>query len=185
MSKRIIIDGYNLIKTSSVIAFRGDEDLKTIRDKLTSVLSYYYAIKKIPITIVFDGERGGRDMEDWEAVSSYMEIVYSRLGEKADNVIKRLSDSFGASSIVVTSDRDIIKHAMRNGAAIITSPEFAAKVKVALSSDKGGEMDTEYYNKDEEEDDSYLDRPISTKKRGNPKKLPRAERKRKNRLGRL
>lgn len=178
MASRIIIDGYNLIKTSHTFDIRHNDDLQDTRDRLIDTLNKYYYFRKIPITVVFDGWKGGGPTENRDIVKK-IHVIYSRLGETADEVIKRLTEKNGSSCIVVTSDKDVANFAEIKGAAVITSAEFENKLRMTLYTFKKG------IAKEEEDEDDELDRPITTKKRGNPRKLPRSERKRKKRLDRL
>jgi predicted RNA-binding protein with PIN domain len=51
------------------------------------------------------------------------------LGEKADEVIKRLVREKGSGAIVVTSDRDVSKFAERMDVAVIPSERFIEKIE--------------------------------------------------------
>ncbi|MGD1075680.1 MAG: NYN domain-containing protein, partial [Thermodesulfovibrionales bacterium] len=53
-------------------------------------------------------------------------VIYSRIGEKADSVIKRIISSDRREWIVVTSDRDIASHAWATGSIPIPSETFAS-----------------------------------------------------------
>jgi len=82
------------------------------------------------MTVVFDGWQGGWDTEKRERKGE-MEIIYSKLGEKADEVIKRLVKEKGSEAMVITSDRDISRFAERMDVAVIPSEQFFEKLEVS------------------------------------------------------
>jgi len=57
-----------------------------------------------------------------------VEIIYSRLGEKADEVIKRLIGEGGGEIMVVTSDRGISDFATHRGKTSMASPAFESLI---------------------------------------------------------
>jgi predicted RNA-binding protein with PIN domain len=75
------------------------------------------------MTVVFDGWLGGWATEKKE-VKRGIEVIYSKLGEKADEVIKRLVREKGSEAIVITSDREISRFAERMDAAVIACEQF-------------------------------------------------------------
>jgi len=58
-----------------------------------------------------------------------IEIIYSRLGEKADEVIKRLVKVKGSGAIVITSDREVSRFADRMSATVISSEQFQERIE--------------------------------------------------------
>src|SRR4030042_5921590 len=90
----IIIDGYNLIRQSD--ALRGPErrTLEEGRKALVRSLAHYKRFRGHRITVVFDGWEGGSPKEERDLAGG-VEIIYSRLGEKADEGIKRLVAAAG------------------------------------------------------------------------------------------
>jgi predicted RNA-binding protein with PIN domain len=60
-----------------------------------------------------------------------VEIIFSKVGEKADEVIKRLAKERGSGVTVITSDRDISKYAERMALAVIPSDQFSEKMESA------------------------------------------------------
>ena len=88
------------------------------------------------ITVVFDGWQGGWSTEKRERKKG-IELVFSKLGEKADEVIKRLAREKGAGATVITSDREISRYAERMAVAVIPSDQFKEKMENALV--EGGE----------------------------------------------
>jgi len=83
------------------------------------------------ITAVFDGWQGGWSTEKRESTKG-IELVFSKLGEKADEVIKRLVKEKGAGATVVTSDREISRYAERMAVAVIPSDQFKEKMENTL-----------------------------------------------------
>jgi predicted RNA-binding protein with PIN domain len=51
-------------------------------------------------------------------------VIYSRIGEKADSVIKRIISSDRREWIVVTSDREIADHAWSSGSVPVPAEDF-------------------------------------------------------------
>ncbi len=90
-------------------------------------------------------------------------VIYSRLGEKADSVIKRIISREKVLWIVVTSDRDIVAYAWSSGSVPISSEEFLKAIN------KSQFEDDVPYDKVEED---YL----KTERKGNPRRLSKKER---------
>jgi len=80
------------------------------------------------MTVVFDGWQGGWSTEKKEKKRE-IEIIYSKLGEKADEVIKRLVKEKGSEAMVITSDQDISRFAERLNVAVIPSEQFMEKLE--------------------------------------------------------
>ena len=53
-----------------------------------------------------------------------VKVIYSRLGEKADAVIKRIISREKQECIIISSDREIMSHAWACGSVPIPSTEF-------------------------------------------------------------
>src|SRR2546427_9871232 len=90
MPIRLIIDGYNLLGVRG--GLRGDVEAK--REALIRDLAGYRQRKGHPVTVVFDGWRSGHPVEraEWR---EGLEVVYSKQGEQADAVVKRLAGRVG------------------------------------------------------------------------------------------
>jgi predicted RNA-binding protein with PIN domain len=121
----IIVDGYNLIRQSDTFRHSEMKSLEEGRKALIRSLVGYRKLRDHRITVVFDGWEGGSPTEERDLASG-VEIIYSRLGEKADEVIKRLLEKRGEEVLVVTSDREIALFAARRGQSAVPSADFDA-----------------------------------------------------------
>jgi hypothetical protein len=171
MPTHLIIDGYNLMgRTGSLSG-----PIDSARDALLLALGAYRHRKNHPITVVFDGWERGQPMEQREHRAG-VQVIYSKRGERADQVIQRLAREYGADCAVVSSDREVARSAAVSGAFVMGAQEFAAKLWAAPGG--GG---TAHKELDTEEDA----RPRDPKKKGNPRKLPKALRQRSRQLKRF
>jgi hypothetical protein len=99
--------------------------------------------------------------------------MYSRLGEKADAVIKRILSTERREWIVVTSDREIAGHAWATGSLPVEAEKFLPFLEAEEPAVPGG---TDVSSSDEEED---MDRS------GRGRQLSKKERAIKRALGKL
>lgn len=166
----VLIDGYNLMAKMDGLS----GNLEARRERFLQALSQYRAQKYHEVIVVFDGEKGGWDTESHERTMGII-IVFSRLGEKADDVIKRMVKDDDVEYTVITSDKEVASFAETHGHTAIPSEDFIPKIRVRSSM-----VSTE---RKDEDDDDY--RPGSVNKKGNPHKLSKAARKRKQKLDRL
>jgi predicted RNA-binding protein with PIN domain len=156
---RLIIDGYNFIGGTNGLA----SSMQVERERLIARLSEYERERKIPICVVFDGWKEGSLSQTFE-MKQGIEVIFSRLGEKADQVIIRFMSQLKERCIVVSSDREIRDYADRVGATSLTVREFQRKL------DQSGQLvSPEEMNEEQEE-------LPKEKKKGNPNKLSKKER---------
>lgn len=163
----VIVDGYN------VLGLRGQvgPDSEQARDQLVHDLMLYRQRKGHAVTVVFDGWRQGLASEHHEHRAG-IEVIYSRRGEQADQVIRRLIEEYGSSCAVVTSDQEIQRSARTYQAAVLTASEFERRLRERPSTKQSA-----FLGKDSERDEPVKRNP---EKKGNARKLPKALR-RKNR----
>jgi len=133
----LIIDGYNLLHVGRLPKVLTADDLQRERDHLIDELSRYRHTRPCEITLVFDGWQGGRPTEKKERKKG-IEVFFSRLGETADEVIKRLVKEKGQGAAVITADRDISRYAERMGVAVIPSVRFREKMEMGSIRDEKG-----------------------------------------------
>jgi predicted RNA-binding protein with PIN domain len=162
----ILIDGYNLIRQSDNLRRYERKSLEAGRKALITKLVEYEKKKTHSITVVFDGvQNGGAD--EGRDREGKINIIYSRHGERADDVIKRIAAQAIGDIIVVSSDREISSYVTSLGKTPLTSPEFEIIVNKAILSSP---RPTAVVQKNEIHE-------RKTKKKGPSKRLPRAKRK--------
>ena len=127
----LIIDGYNLLHVSRSLIRINAVQLQWERERLIDQLSAYQKVKPCRITVVFDGWQGGWATEKRENQKG-VEVIYSKLGEKADEVIKRLVKEKGSGAIVITSDRDITRFAEKMTVSVIPSEQFRERIELSV-----------------------------------------------------
>ena len=164
----IVVDGYNVIGSDQ--GLRGD--LETKRHELLQDLQQYQSRKGHPVTVVFDGWRAGR-LEQMEQQVGNVNVLFSRYGEKADLVIERIAREMGAGCVVVTSDRELRRSVETRGAVAVYVNEFVKKLRRGDEDDTGEDMEIEF------------EAPQRASKKGNPHKISRIERQRRERLKKL
>lgn len=171
----VIIDGYNLLALNSRPGSTFHSEMA--RESLLELLARYRHRKGHALTVVFDGWQRGQPLEGREHRAG-VQVIYSKLGERADQVIKRLAQEYGTACAVVTSDHEVIRAAQTHGALIMRAPEFAQKLHAESS--VGGAVP----HKELAVDDDALSARGPDKK-GNPRKLPKALRRRSRQLKRF
>lgn len=174
MSIHIIIDGYNLIRNASSLKGFDLEDLQLGRDALVEMLVAYKRMKPHKITVVFDGTNAPAHFQHRQRKSG-IDLIFSRPGETADTVIKRMVAREREKSLVVSSDREIIHSADSNQAATISSGNFEQKLLMA------GYMDL----KGVEGDDDVSGWKPTTKKKGPRRRLSKKMRRNRLRIKKL
>jgi predicted RNA-binding protein with PIN domain len=119
----LIVDGYNVIRQSPRLQFLDVMDLQAGREALLELLAQYRRRSHHRITVVFDGWQRGDLKESRDRYEGIL-VIYSRRGERADEVMKRLLVQERERALVVTSDREIQVCAEQAKAAWINAGEF-------------------------------------------------------------
>ncbi|HMK61533.1 MAG TPA: NYN domain-containing protein [Dissulfurispiraceae bacterium] len=138
----IIIDGYNVIGIDH-------KDMERARAQLVERLAAYRSRKHHDITVVFDGYKMGMRTRS-VSYSGYVKIVFSCLGEKADDFIKKAISSEHREWIVVTADHDIVDRAWSCGSVPVPPDRFMNAIMkcLAVTDDSDG---LELENEDSDE----------------------------------
>jgi hypothetical protein len=169
MAIRIIVDGYNFIGSEK--GLRGD--IENRREELIGRLARYRAARGYAVTVVFDGTQSGWFSEHGENRQG-IDVVFSRHGEKADEVIVRMAEELGSAGLVVSSDREVARFVRAAGGTAVSSEEFGMRLGLASGGGPEGAVKSE--------DESPAPR---TGKKGNPRRLSKQERKKRLRLNKL
>lgn len=179
MALIILIDGYNLLGAFGKQRPEQAGAADKIREALIARLSLYGQRKGHPVTVVFDAWRERNGLEYHENRTG-VRVVFTKRGERADQVIQRLAREHGRACAVVSSDLEIIQTAKSHGAFVMRSQEFKSKLELLekLKSHSGKAVaPKQSWAKPEEESP-----PARPDKKGNPRKLPKAVRNRNRRL---
>jgi hypothetical protein len=124
MSLHLIVDGYNLIRQSPRLSLLDAQDLEAGREALVQdLVDYRRRRPQHKITVVFDGWQGGGLRESRDLCRGVV-AVYSRRGERADEVIKRFLAKEGHRAVAVSSDREIQDYADKVGATWVAAHQF-------------------------------------------------------------
>ncbi len=174
MALYIIIDGYNLIRQSNTLRNIDQQDIQRGREALIDLLASYKRIKGHRITVVFDGTDAGTFSQSKDQIKG-IDIRFSRIGEQADAVIKRLATRFREKALVVTSDRDVADFAALKEATPISSPEFEERLAMAAYSETKGTDDIQ-------KESGWNP---TTRKKGPQRRLSKKDRRRKVKLHKL
>jgi len=111
---RILVDGYSLLHDWTKLAEGHPRHSATARDALIQILTGYQDTIGTPITIFFDG--GGAPVNTPKAHSTrQLEVLYSRNGQTADEMIERAAYRFQdyGEVLAVTNDnaeRNLVIH---------------------------------------------------------------------------
>ncbi len=164
MSIHIIIDGYNLIRQSSELGMLDRQDIQQGREAVIDMLAAYKRIESHRITVVFDGTNAPLYSQQRDRHKG-IAIIFSRSGETADAVIKKMAGREKQKALVVSSDREIARSAASAGAATMNADDFESKL--AMSIYMGGAEN------DRDENEGW--KP-TTKKKGPRRRLPKQQR---------
>ncbi|NWJ44896.1 MAG: NYN domain-containing protein [Chloroflexi bacterium] len=159
----VFVDGYNLMKTDPELALYQKAGLEFAREAVIKRVNSAAGLKKATsITIVFDGHLDGKERETVER-KGRITVIYSKLGESADDVIKRMVAAHPQSAQVrvITRDSDLRSTVGLSGA----TPGMMKRRPVSPSNST---------KKDDDSEDSGWNK--STRKKGQSKRSPRKKR---------
>ncbi|MFP4159850.1 MAG: NYN domain-containing protein [Desulfobacterales bacterium] len=174
MGLHLIIDGYNLIRRSGQLSREEAQGLELGRQALIDRLAAYKRIKGHKITVVFDAAENYDDFSK-NTSEKGIGIKFSRSGQSADSVIRKMAANEGERALVVTADRALADAASARGAATVDPEAFEERMQMAALMEIKGE------DPEEEQGGPVID----TRKKGPAKKPPKSRRKKQRKVSKL
>src|ERR1035441_3569014 len=131
---RILVDGYSLLHNWPELARGRARHSAAARDELIRRLTLYQDASGIPVTIFFDGAgpRGGKPNA---TAPGSIEVLYSRSGQTADDMIERAAHRFGpyGEVLAVTDDHAERDTVISLGGSAASCWNFIQMVQNALA----------------------------------------------------
>jgi predicted RNA-binding protein with PIN domain len=131
---RILIDGYSLLHNWLELAPGAPRHSESARDELIHWLTRYFDASGTPITIFFDGAKVVAGKPSVESTPQ-VEILYSRAGQTADQMIERTAHrmiAFG-EVLAVTDDQAERETVQALGGLTSSCENFIRTVQQALT----------------------------------------------------
>jgi predicted RNA-binding protein with PIN domain len=129
---RILVDGYSLLHSWPELAPGRARYSMEARDELVRVLTLYRDATSTPITVVFDG--AGKSPETPYPSTPDLEVLYSRGGQTADQIIERVAARMAGIGEVLAVTDDIAERdmVMNLGGLASSCSNFIADIEHAL-----------------------------------------------------
>lgn len=137
-SRKILIDGYNLMHQFPQWQKLMQTDLTTAREQFLAYLSRFAQVKHVQITVIFDGQEGKNSNGHFHGI----QVLFSRPPQKADDLLKKWIAKHEQKKdwIVITSDQEIVHYTKICGVSVESSKHFS----MSLISKESPHADTKY-----------------------------------------
>jgi uncharacterized protein len=144
---RILIDGYSLLHSWPELAPGKPRYSQTAREELLHQLTLYRDAVGTPITVVFDGANADIKLSSVESTPE-LEILFSRAGQTADQIIERAAHRLSAYGevLVVTDDHAERDTVFSVGGMSASCLSFIQMIESALAEQQD---DIKHYNRSE------------------------------------
>jgi predicted RNA-binding protein with PIN domain len=144
---RILVDGYSLLHAWPELAPGKPRHSAAARDELIHRLTLYRDAIGTPVTIVFDGANAPPGLSAVESTPE-MEILYSRSGQTADDIIERVAHRMSTYGevLAVTDDNAERDTVIAMGGMASSCLSFIHTVKSVLAEQ---DDDLKVYNRSE------------------------------------
>lgn len=131
---RILVDGYSLLHGWPELAPGKARYSAAARDELIHVLTLYRDAVGTPVTVFFDGA-GGRGGRPEKRPASEVEVLYSRAGQTADEMIERAAYRFKPYGEVLAVTDDVAERetVIAMGGAASSCLNFIRTIEQALA----------------------------------------------------
>lgn len=122
----IVIDGYNLLKL-----IHGPDLSETQRSAFVNLMGRYIKKRNHKVVVVFDA---GPCTYPLKEKSHGVQVIYSGEYQTADDIIVNfVQDNSSKEIVVITKDREIIRHVTDVKKEVIDPQEFYTKVRSAFA----------------------------------------------------
>jgi len=131
---RILVDGYSLLHNWPELAPGQPRHSERARDELIHVLTRYHDVTGTPVSVFFDGAGAPAHTPKREPDPA-VEVLFSRAGQTADQMIERAAHRFSAygETLVVTDDQAERDVAGNLGASVASCANFVRMIENALT----------------------------------------------------
>ncbi len=131
---RILVDGYSLLHNWPELASGQPRHSERARNELVHVLTRYHDATGTPVTIFFDGAGAPAGAPKCETDAA-VEVLFSRAGQTADQMIERAAYRFNAhgETLVVTDDRAERDVVSGMGGSVAGCANFIRMIENALT----------------------------------------------------
>jgi predicted RNA-binding protein with PIN domain len=148
---RILVDGYSLLHNWPELAPGKPRHSAAAREELIHRLTLYRDAVGTPITIVFDGANADPKLSAAESTPE-LEVLYSRTGQTADQVIERAAHRFQpfGEVLAVTDDNAERDTVIALGGMASSCQSFIQTVQSALA-----ELEDEIKSYNRREDNQF------------------------------
>jgi predicted RNA-binding protein with PIN domain len=158
MGTHIFIDGYNFLWASGEHRPEAIHNFQEARDHMIQRLAGHPRLARHQVNIVFDAHKTETDWTTSETTGG-IEVVYSRRGQEADDVLKDYAREFREAAVIVSSDREVARYAEKKGCGVLGAGTFERVLNEGIP--------------DEDEEDE----PPRPTKKGPSRRDPKARRK--------
>ena len=130
---RILVDGYSLLHNWPELAPGHPRHSGRARKELVQVLTHYHDATGTPVTVFFDGA-GATAGAPRQETDSTVEILFSRAGQTADQMIERAAHRFNdyGEVLVITDDRAERDVVSGMGSSVASCDNFIRMIGNAL-----------------------------------------------------
>jgi len=131
---RILVDGYSLLHSWPELAPGRPRHSARVREELIFILTRYHDATGTPVTVFFDGAGAPPNMPPPESGPA-VEVLFSRAGQTADQMIERAAHRFGdhGEVLVVTDDAAERETVAGLGGLVSSCANFIRLVENALT----------------------------------------------------
>jgi len=131
---RILVDGYSLLHNWPELAPGKPRHSAAARDELIRILTLYRDAIQTPVTIVFDGANAPAGTPRPHSTPE-VEILYSRAGQTADDIIERVAVRFQpfGEVLAVTDDYAERDTVLYHGGMAVSCFNFIEDVQNTLA----------------------------------------------------